>query len=85
MGSFWLFDFCLFFLDKFDQFWAINRKLMEVGPGGDDTFKYIPFRCHHGDKPMIQKLVRPVTEEGHRKTLLHLMQEVYPNEYQNCK
>ncbi|XP_075227951.1 autophagy protein 5 [Lycorma delicatula] len=71
--------------NKFDQFWAVNRKLMEVGQGGEDTFKYIPFRCHHGDKPMIQRLVRPVTEEGHRKTLLHLLQEVYPNEYQNLK
>lgn len=31
--------------DKFDQFWAINRRLME--PSGDlDGFKYIPIRCY---------------------------------------
>ncbi|MGH0152582.1 UNVERIFIED_CONTAM: hypothetical protein FKN15_063571 [Acipenser sinensis] len=31
--------------DKFDQFWAINRKLMEysVEEGG---FRYIPFRIY---------------------------------------
>lgn len=31
--------------DKFDQFWAVNRRLME--PSGDlDGFKYIPIRCY---------------------------------------
>lgn len=32
--------------DKFDQFWAINRRLME--PTGDlDGFKHIPLRCYN--------------------------------------
>lgn len=31
--------------DKFDQFWAINRRLME--PNGDqETFKYVPVRFY---------------------------------------
>lgn len=31
--------------EKFDQFWAINRRLME--PSGDlDGFKHIPIRCY---------------------------------------
>lgn len=31
--------------DKFDQFWAVNRRLME--PSGDlEGFKYIPIRCY---------------------------------------
>lgn len=31
--------------DKFDQFWAMNRRLME--PSGDaESFKYIPIRCY---------------------------------------
>lgn len=64
--------------DKFDQFWAVNRKLMEAS--GEEVFKYIPFRCYRGDGPFIQHLVRPVTEEGQRKTLQHLIQEVFPNE-----
>nr|ATX63057.1 autophagy protein 5 [Locusta migratoria] len=63
--------------DKFDPFWATNRKLMEVT--GDETFKYIPFRCYNSEEPFLQKLVKPVTEEGQRKTLQHLLQEVYPN------
>lgn len=32
--------------DKFDQFWAINRRLME--PTGElDGFKHIPIRCYN--------------------------------------
>lgn len=30
--------------DKFDQFWSVNRRLME--PTGEDGFKYIPIRCY---------------------------------------
>ncbi|KDR09853.1 autophagy protein 5 isoform X1 [Zootermopsis nevadensis] len=64
--------------DKFDQFWAVNRKLMEAS--GEEVFKYIPFRCYRGEGPFIQRLVRPVTEEGQRKSLQNLIQEVFPNE-----
>lgn len=31
--------------DKFDQFWAINRKLMESTPESNG-FKYIPMRIY---------------------------------------
>lgn len=30
--------------DKFDQFWSVNRRLME--PTNEDGFKYIPIRCY---------------------------------------
>jgi len=30
--------------DRFDQFWPINRKLMDSS--GEDAFKYIPFRIY---------------------------------------
>lgn len=30
--------------DKFDQFWSVNRRLME--PTSEDGFKYIPIRCY---------------------------------------
>ncbi|KAK9736625.1 Autophagy protein Apg5 [Popillia japonica] len=63
--------------DKFDQFWAVNRKLMEA-PGDQDHFRYIPFRCYLEDG-YRQKLIKPVTEEGQKKTLNHLLQEVFPN------
>lgn len=33
------------FSDKFEQFWAINRKLMEYPPE-DNGFRYIPFRIY---------------------------------------
>lgn len=36
--------FCLF-TDKFDQFWAMNRKLMEYSPE-EGGFRYIPFRIY---------------------------------------
>ncbi|KAG8123982.1 hypothetical protein E2320_019278, partial [Naja naja] len=32
-------------VDKFEQFWAINRKLMEY-PAEDNGFRYIPFRIY---------------------------------------
>jgi len=55
--------------DKFDQFWAINRKLMEpvAGQGQDDTFKHIPVRWYIGGvdnsgvvtSNIVQRLVSP--------------------------
>lgn len=66
----------LSFLDKFDQFWAVNRKLMEAS-GDVDHFKYIPFRCYYEDG-YKQKLVKPVTEDGKRKTLADLLTELFP-------
>lgn len=60
--------------DKFDQFWAVNRRLMEVptnitaiGDAGNNRefsqapscFKHIPIRFYEGDKSMIQKLIKP--------------------------
>jgi autophagy-related protein 5 len=31
--------------DKFDQFWAVNRRLME-SVDQENCFKYIPLRCY---------------------------------------
>ena len=39
--------------DKFDQFWSVNRKLMEHS--GDDLFKHIPFRIYQ----VIKKFIIP--------------------------
>lgn len=72
-----MFLISLFFLDKFDQFWAVNRKLMEA-PSDQDHFKYIPFRLYVDDG-YRQKLVKPVTEDGRRKTLQDLLLEVFPD------
>jgi autophagy-related protein 5 len=32
------------FLDKFEQFWSVNKRLMERT--GDELFKHIPFRIY---------------------------------------
>uniref|UniRef100_A0A8C1EBX6 Autophagy protein 5 n=1 Tax=Cyprinus carpio carpio TaxID=630221 RepID=A0A8C1EBX6_CYPCA len=65
--------------DKFDQFWAMNRKLMEY-PTDEGGFRYIPFRMYQtmGERPFIQKLFRPVSPEGHTLTLGDLLKELFP-------
>ncbi|XP_036412062.1 autophagy protein 5 isoform X1 [Colossoma macropomum] len=65
--------------DKFDQFWAMNRKLMEY-PTEEGGFRYIPFRIYQtlSDRPFIQKLFRPVSPEGHVLTLGDLLKEMFP-------
>lgn len=61
--------------DKFDQFWAVNRRLMETS--SEEGFKFIPFRCYISEEKYVQKLVKPVTEDGVRKTLRHLLEELF--------
>jgi len=48
--------------DKFDQFWMVNRKLMDCTP--EDPFKHIPIRLYQLDKPFVQKLVKPFQTES---------------------
>ncbi|XP_043274751.1 autophagy protein 5 [Venturia canescens] len=67
--------------DKFDQFWAVNRRLMET-TNSEEGFKYIPFRCYTSEDKYVQKLVKPVNEEGQRKTLKHLLDEVFGEDNQ---
>lgn len=52
--------------DKFDQFWSVNRKLMEHT--AEDGFRHIPFRLYAdfpelSSKPYIQFLIKPVENE----------------------
>ncbi|XP_070306134.1 autophagy protein 5 isoform X4 [Odocoileus virginianus] len=66
--------------DRFDQFWAINRKLMEY-PAEENGFRYIPFRIYQTttERPFIQKLFRPVSTDGQLHTLGDLLKEVCPS------
>merc|ERR1711978_852909 len=52
--------------DKFDQFWAINRKLME---GESDTFKHIPAKFYltglDQDSPVSPTIVQKLVNPGH--------------------
>lgn len=46
--------------------------------GDQDYFKYIPFRLYIDDT-YKQKLIKPVTEEGQRRTLKDLLTEMCPD------
>ena len=52
--------------DKFDQFWAINRKLME---GESDTFKHIPVKFYltgqEQESPACPTIVQKLVNPGH--------------------
>ncbi|UYV81844.1 ATG5 [Cordylochernes scorpioides] len=59
---------------KFDQFWAVNKLLMDHPPG--QTFKAIPFRIYRDlQEPFLQRLVTPQLPTGEYKTLSHLLEE----------
>ncbi|CAN7984463.1 unnamed protein product [Ixodes pacificus] len=62
---------------KFDQFWAVNRKLMERT--GGEGFKHIPFRLYMSDCTLLQRLITPVTASGEKATLETLLQQVAPH------
>ncbi|KAH3738125.1 autophagy protein 5-like [Dreissena polymorpha] len=63
--------------DKFDQFWPINKKLMETSE--EEGFKHIPFRIYQVDLPVIQKLFRPVAEDGQQHCLEDLLKFALPD------
>ena len=66
--------------DRFDQFWAINQKLMEY-PAEENGFRYIPFRIYQTttEWPFIRQLFRPVATDGQLHTLGDLLKEVCPS------
>jgi len=45
--------------DKFDQFWVINKRLMERAD--NEFFRYIPFRLYLPDYTYVQKVIGPCT------------------------
>ncbi|XP_031570229.1 autophagy protein 5-like [Actinia tenebrosa] len=64
--------------DKFEQFWAVNRRLMERS-AEDPFFKHIPFRIYQADKPFRQNLFKPVTDNGEQLLLSDLLRSCVPN------
>lgn len=73
------------FSDKFDQFWAVNRRLMEP-TGEQEHFRHVPVRLYSeegiggtGPGPILQRLVKPVTSSGTRATLADMLSEIYPD------
>jgi len=58
--------------DKFDTFWLINHKLMEVSTG-ENGFRCIPYRIHRPDLPVVQIPFRPFSDVGHPHLLRDLL------------
>lgn len=69
--------------DKFDQFWSINKKLMETTEG--ECFKSIPFRIYQNDQAFIQKPFDPYCETGKKKTLGDLLNNIYKSDFYKSK
>jgi len=66
------------FLDKFDQFWSENKKLMEPIEG--THFKHIPVHFYQsGSSVMLQTLVKPVSDDGNFMTLGEVVKLNYPS------
>jgi len=64
--------------DKFDQFWAINRKLMETSQG--EFFKHIPIRFHvSGSNSVHQKLIKPVSDDNSVPVTFGDLSALYPS------
>ena len=62
--------------DKFDQFWAVNRRLMET-PSGEEGFKNLPIRMFDKDTMLLQKLHKSVGEDRRKRTLGDLVQDTF--------
>ncbi|CAG0918411.1 unnamed protein product [Notodromas monacha] len=63
--------------DRYDQFWSVNRKLMER-QGQGDPFKHAPVRFHFPNFPFVQRLIRPRKDDGQLSTLHDALAEIFP-------
>lgn len=62
--------------DKFDEFWAINRRLMDNS--SEEPLRSIPYRLYQIDEPgFVQKLFKPLIEER-QAVLEDLLLEIAP-------
>ena len=62
--------------DKFDQFWAVNRHLMESA--AEVAFRAVPVRLYRPGAPYLQRPISPCSEDGQRRTLGDLLTELAP-------
>ncbi|VDM99426.1 unnamed protein product [Thelazia callipaeda] len=63
--------------DKFDEFWAINKKLM--GTSESDPLFHVPIRIHEvasDDCPFRQPLITPYNESGEAHTIADALKSV---------
>ena len=62
--------------DKFDQFWSVNRRLMERV--NSEPFRYIPLRIHLADGSVIQKLFKTISSQSELRTFADLLNACVP-------
>lgn len=66
------------FIDKFDQFWNVNKKLMESPVG--EGFRNIPIRCYTPEKFAMQRLIKPLDDTTNSWTTLNdALNDFFPN------
>lgn len=58
--------------DKFDTFWPVNHKLMELA-AGENGFRCVPYRLHRPDLPTVQMPFRPFSDAGQPHCLRDLL------------
>ncbi|XP_043193567.1 autophagy protein 5-like [Amphibalanus amphitrite] len=63
--------------DKFDQFWAVNRHLMECE--GESAFRAVPVRLYRAGAPYVQRPVPVRAEDGRQNTLRQLITQLAPD------
>lgn len=75
--------------DKFEQFWSINKRLMERV--NSEPFRAVPVRIYQNDGVMIQKMYKTVSNTGELHSFGHFMKTYIPhvldavNENKICK
>uniref|UniRef100_A0A915Q0H2 Autophagy protein 5 n=1 Tax=Setaria digitata TaxID=48799 RepID=A0A915Q0H2_9BILA len=60
--------------DKFDEFWIINKKLMESSDS--EPVLHVPIRIYQVDHPFKQPLITPFDEAGRTRTIADALKAV---------
>ena len=63
--------------DKFDQFWSINKRLMERL--NSEPFRSIPVRVYLNDGLVLQKFFKSVSDNGELHTLKDFLKTCFPH------
>lgn len=69
--------------DKFDQFWTINRRLMERT--NEEPFRSVPLRIYQPDTMYIQRLCKAVADTGEPLNLGHVLGNILPKKFDNSE
>ncbi|VDK54879.1 unnamed protein product [Anisakis simplex] len=64
--------------DRFDEFWSVNKKLMENSDSR--AILHVPIRIYEARQPFRQILVTPYNENGGRRTLADVLEMIHVNE-----